>query len=154
MTPSHPPSQDRLEPAARIAIPMEQWRARFHVNWVEHDQDERRQVSSLMLRLLSGTPCLLQTREADAQAADLHLPEDNTATHLDAFLEAFHLTTADLVWVRDDIHLTPHALYRTDTHGGCFLVATHPCRADAMAQFHKLTQAVHKQYYEVMPVAE
>lgn len=153
MTPPHPTPECRLEPAAWVSVPVEQWKARFQVNWVEHDHDDRGQASSLMLRLPSGAPCFLQTMDTSRPGAELHLPADDTAAHLDAFLEAYHLTSADLAWVRDDIRMMPHALYRTDTHGGCFLVATHPCRADAMAQVHKLTQAVHKQYYEVMPVA-
>ncbi len=69
------------------------------------------------------------------------------AETLDAVLCDLGLTTADTLWIREDIQLVPCDLMRQDDNGNQFCVGTYRCRADATAEQHNLAASFHKQDY-------
>ncbi len=55
------------------------------------------------------------------------------------------ITSADIVWIREDLQLPAYDLIRQDDHGNQFLVGTYPLRADALDAQRKISAGVHKQ---------
>lgn len=76
----------------------------------------------------------------------LYQSPDEAGT-LDAALCDLGLTTADTLWIREDLQFIPCDLIRQDDNGNQFRVGTYRCRADETAGQRKLAASFHKQEY-------
>ena len=139
--------------SAVVQFSPEELSDRYLIDWTHYDEDGLGETVGAAFRASNGCYFGFE-HHFHARTLGHHgtsivtlYQSPTEAETLDAVLCDLGLTTADTLWIREDVHLVPCDLIRQDDNGNQFCVGTYRCRADATAEQSKLAASFHKQDY-------